>query len=426
VTILKWVGIVGAAGVAIALLVLAYLVASTDQRLGAQLAAIRAAGEPLSWGDLVAKAVPPEKNAAVFLRRAESDLEAIFKELSPIWDRRDYYDRPLSAEEQKAVKAAFDAYPKVMPLLEQAAACQEFDREIDYATVASDLEGTLFDPTGKHRTVARVLTLRVYYLLSKSQYDEALRDSILLLRLARHFEREPMTLGYLVGVACKGMGLDAANNVLQAGPVSKELRKELDAELARHDNLDGYRWAMRTERVYGLTQYAAIPARNVWPIRAQWNYDESKYLELMDMNLKCVSLPYTEVRASRQKIYAGLHSRFCVLASLVFPAIQSTYDATMRTKASARCLRVINALQARVPPGSDAVPKLSELGLPAEATTDPFTDKPLVVKKLPDGWLVYSVGEDLEDSGGAVDSSSGKPKDYGLGPPSAKPKKPTK
>jgi len=420
VTILKWVGIVGAAGVAIALLVLAYLVASTDQRLGAQLAAIRAAGEPLSWGDLAAKPVRPEKNAAVFLRRAESDLEAIFKELSPIWDRRDYYDRPLSAEEQKAVKAAFDAYPKVMPLLEQAAACQEFDREIDYATVASDLEGTLFDPTGKHRTVARVLTLRVYYLLSKSQYDEALRDSILLMRVARHFEREPMIVGYLVAVACKTMGLMAANDVLQAGPVSKELRKELDAELARQDNLDGYRWAMRTERVYGMQQYAAIPARNIWPIRAQWNYDESKYLWAMDEYLKSLSLSYADVKAARQRMEAGLQGRFCTLASLVFPAIQASYDATVRTQALARCLRVSNALQARVPPGSDAVPKLSDLGLPAEATTDPFSGKPLVVKKLPDGWLVYSVGEDLEDSGGDIDSPRTRPKDYGFGPPSAK------
>jgi hypothetical protein len=96
------------------------------------------------------------------------------------------------------------------------------------------------------------------------------------------------------------------------------------------------------------------------------------------------------------------------------------YDTTVRTQALARCLRVINALQARVPPGSDAVPKLSELGLPAEATTDPFTGKPLVVKKLADGWLVYSVGEDLEDSGGDVDSSHGKPKDYGFGPWAAK------
>ncbi len=420
-TILKWTGIVGAAGVAILLVVLAYLVWSTDQRLESQLAALRAAGEPLSWSELAAKPIPPEKNAAVLLRRAESDLEAIFKELGPIWDRPDRFDRPLSAEEQKSVNAAFDAYPKVMPLLEQAAACEEYDREVDYAAMASDMERT-----SKHRVVARVLYVRVYYLLSKKQYEEALRDSILLMRLTRHFEREPMMVGYLVAVACKGMAQQAAHDVLQAGPVSKELRKELDAELARQDNLDGYRWAMQTERIYGLQQYAAIPARNVWPIRAMWNYDESKYLWAMDESLKSVSLSYADVNATRQRMAAGLQSRFCNLAKLVFPALQAACDAALRTRAQARCLRVINALQAHVAPGSDTVPKLAELGLPAEATTDPFTGKPLVVKKLPVGWLVYSVGEDLEDNGGDIDSSRSKPKDYGFGPPAAKADKPAK
>ena len=33
-------------------------------------------------------------------------------------------------------------------------------------------------------------------------------------------------------------------------------------------------------------------------------------------------------------------------------------------------------------PGSDETPKLSELGLPIETTTDPFTGEPLHVKRL--------------------------------------------
>ena len=38
--------------------------------------------------------------------------------------------------------------------------------------------------------------------------------------------------------------------------------------------------------------------------------------------------------------------------------------------------------------GSDKTPKLTDLGLPAEATTDPYTGDPLHVKKTPKGWLV--------------------------------------
>ena len=53
----------------------------------------------------------------------------------------------------------------------------------------------------------------------------------------------------------------------------------------------------------------------------------------------------------------------------------------MRTRAEIRCLRVLNALQTHVPAGSNEMPKLSELGLPAETTTDPFNGEPLHVKK---------------------------------------------
>ena len=41
-------------------------------------------------------------------------------------------------------------------------------------------------------------------------------------------------------------------------------------------------------------------------------------------------------------------------------------------RATIRSLRVLNALQTHVPAGSNEVPKLTELGLPAETTTDPF------------------------------------------------------
>jgi hypothetical protein len=46
------------------------------------------------------------------------------------------------------------------------------------------------------------------------------------------------------------------------------------------------------------------------------------------------------------------------------------------------------------------------------ATLDPFSGKPLVVKRIEDGWMVYSVGENgIDDGGSFVDQ-----KDWGLGP----------
>jgi hypothetical protein len=93
-----------------------------------------------------------------------------------------------------------------------------------------------------------------------------------------------------------------------------------------------------------------------------------------------------------------------------------------RVRAMSRSLRLLNALQARVPPGTDRVPDLAGLGLPAEATIDPYNGKPLSVKWLPEGWMVYSVGGDGVDDGGKLDGRT----DIGAGPirPAGSPKTP--
>ena len=79
--ILKWTGIVLGGLVAIGLVANAMFVWTTDTRLERQLAEIRAAGDPLTLADLAPKPIPPEKNAATYLRRAEADVEAIENEI---------------------------------------------------------------------------------------------------------------------------------------------------------------------------------------------------------------------------------------------------------------------------------------------------------------------------------------------------------
>ena len=129
------------------------------------------------------------------------------------------------------------------------------------------------------------------------------------------------------------------------------------------------------------------------------------------------SIPYEQARETISGIYAGIRPRQASLpgafAKLLFPAINAFFVAHASGQAYVRTLRVLNAIQAHVPAGSNEVPKLSELGLPAEATTDPFNGEPLHVKRLPQGWLVYSVGRNLRDDDGKLDDNS----DVGVGPP---------
>jgi hypothetical protein len=78
-----------------------------------------------------------------------------------------------------------------------------------------------------------------------------------------------------------------------------------------------------------------------------------------------------------------------------------------------RCLRILDALQARQIGPGDAV-DLTKLSLPADVIVDPFDGKSMKIKASPAGWIIYSVGPNLVDDGGDVIGS--KAKDFGLAP----------
>jgi hypothetical protein len=99
---------------------------------------------------------------------------------------------------------------------------------------------------------------------------------------------------------------------------------------------------------------------------------------------------------------------------MLLRSLGATFSSVARVRADIRALRVLNAMQTHVLAGSNEIPKLSELGLPANTTTDPFNGQPLHVKKTAQGWLIYSVGRNLRDDGGKLDDPDG---DVGVGPP---------
>jgi hypothetical protein len=413
--ILKWTGIVLAGLVAIGLIANAWFVWTTDRRLERQLTAIREAGEPLTLADLARKPIPPEQNAATYLRRAEADVTAMNKEVyATDWYKGWDLGQRLPPEGAKLIKAAFVAHPRVMPLLERAAACPDYDAPFDCTGPPEQFIERLSPWMQDSRQHARILHLRAFLLAAEGKSDEAARTALVLTRLARHWQPDVLIAGMLVRATVQGIAIDAANAALQAGPVSSDLRGAVDAELARLERLSaaGSRRAVLGERAYGVASFAQMPARNFWLFaRGSWNRQESRYLDAMQMFLKLLDGPigYRQAAQTLDNAFAGAEAP---LVALLAPAIKAALVAVVQSQAMVRSLRVLNALQTHVPPESDRIPKLSELGLPVETTIDPFNGEPLHVKRLPQGWLVYSVGRDLHDDGGDLEHYN----DVGVGP----------
>jgi hypothetical protein len=253
-------------------------------------------------------------------------------------------------------------------------------------------------------------------LTAKGERDEALRASILTLQLARHLDREPTIVTYLVATAVRGIGVETANRVLRSGAITDSARDALDAELGLHDLTESYRHALITERAIGLTAFTELNLGQSWPARGFWNNAVIYYLDVMDSQLALAPQPYHQVLQAGAPEVSRPVSPWTALADMVLPSIEATRQATERTRATIQCLRIVEIVTRRQQQGVE-VTGLADLKLPEEDITDPFTGKPLLMKKLPEGWVVYSVGNDLDDGGGKLDGRS----DFGLGPVSPLP-----
>lgn len=113
----------------------AIFISITGSRLEKHLAAIRAAGDPVTLADLKRPLPPPEQNAATYVSRAREAEKAFDKETDPVLGS----DAARPYEEQmKAVRAGFAAYPGIIPLMQQAADCPDCNLDLPYDANPSD------------------------------------------------------------------------------------------------------------------------------------------------------------------------------------------------------------------------------------------------------------------------------------------------
>jgi hypothetical protein len=415
--ILKWFAICVAALIAILLVLNAFFVWSTGTALERRLLELRQAGDPVQLSDLAREPIPPELNADVYLRRATDDLDAIQQELMVLYPKTGVPTGDLSKAELEKLEQLFAAYPRLMPLLEQAAGCPDYDPGIDGSLPPSQFFQPGIQPTSRHRLLARVLRARTALLVAEGRIDDALANSVLVLRLTRHWRREPMLIGYLMTAACEQATMNGVNQALQAGPISPSARQALDAELALHDTMDGLLWALRSERSFSLSSVREqlFILRN-WLGRGTLNDLELRLIGLFDDYIDQARKPYSEVsaRKNQEATRRGGSNPFATLVTLLEPSLVACREPAECVRAMSRCLRVLNALQSRVATTSPQLPNLADLGLPLGATIDPYNGEPLHLTKTPTGYLVYSVGRNLVDDGGKLDGVT----DIGAGPKS--------
>jgi hypothetical protein len=250
------------------------------------------------------------------------------------------------------------------------------------------------------------------------QLDQGVRQGIMLLRLARMHESEPTLVSYLVTVAVRGVAVRGLYDVLAAGPVSPEMHTALDAELALADNPQTFVNVLKTERATAGDALEPISRSESPVLYRTFGWIVKRHylgsMQMLDDVIVESGKPWLVFRRALKP--GGTLSpltKYGILGKLLAPAVEASVEARDRDVSQLRALRVFNALRVYAEKHEREARGLADLEMREDAAMDPVTERPLIVKRTENGWLVYGVGKNGLDDGGAVHDEM---KDYGVGP----------
>lgn len=406
----KWLAVVAGGLLSTALLYFAFLNWQAGTCLEEQLQPLRQTGQPMSIAELAPPPVAPERNAVTYLRRAEKSVMAANKELAPLGEKHDdYYEKGrLNENGVELVEAALAAYSDAVPLIEQAADAPEYVPDHDYTLPPQPFLEPYLQKVQQARAFARLLQYRADLLLARHEREEALRNGLTLLRLDRHFQREPMLVAYLVSVAVQSMGIEQVSGALDDGAVGNELHDEVEAEVSKHLKSEAWVTTLKSERAYGIDSFREFRGLG---LPGAFKRDECDYLKRMAAEIEIGTAPRYKVETALAQMAADSQGAG-TLTQMILPALEAAREAQLRSRVRLQCLSVLNALTRQDREEETAPPSLDDLNLPDEIKLDPYNGQPLKIKRVESGWIVYSVGPNLKDDGGKIEKSE----DVGVGP----------
>jgi hypothetical protein len=381
--------------------------------VAAELAAIKARGEPLSVAELVRQIPAGGTNAA-------DSYDLAFSFLPP--DVAEQLDGLMADEDFARSFCADNA--AVFEFLEQATAS-------DVCAFPRDWNAPLYTLTfpeyAKMRTAARLLLVRSNLWAGEGRGDAALDDLRTMYKMGSHAQSDPTLISSLVGFAVFGMAVTGLEGtVAKSDPSPAACRRFFD-EVGRIDIRTPFHRAILGERasviqlfddvrvgrlsVADLVQEAGTDWQATHSTRAlsalhrsvgrPWlNLDELGYLERMDATLKALALPWPrshqELRSLNNADFGGL------ITALLLPVYERANWSVKRAAVNMALARAAVAVKGyraergRYPRSLDEVK-----GAGWAVPDDPFNSKPLHYRHTSSTFTVWSVGPNMKDDNAA-------------------------
>jgi hypothetical protein len=341
------------------------------------------------------------------------------------------FDDPLGGlapEEQLAPDALArlkQELDKVRPALEEARKLAAMPRGRYHVVYERNVLETRL---GDQAEARRVAILLAYDALRRGQDGDdkrALASCRAALNAARSLGDEPITMSQLIRIAGVVIACQATERALAQGEPPPDELESLQRAVETEDAHPGLLITLRGERAMSDALFRAIEDGDVavnglagvkwdWPQsalvsvwRLDTHADHALLLSLLTRRIAEVRLPMHEQSGAERQLEQELRHlpRKAVLTGLLMPAMSKLGAASRRKHAHVRCLAAALAAE-RYRREHGAWPESLEKLVPghlAEVPLDPFDGLPLRYRRLADGVMIYSVGQDGIDNGGNLD-----------------------
>jgi hypothetical protein len=423
---------------AITLVVGGYFYSSyqAERRLQAAIAAADRDDPHWRLEDLEAhrEAIPDAQNSALIVEAAQQLLPSVGFSLGAT---PAHSAQQLDAEQARALRANLK---EATAALAQARKLKDFPQGRYAVAWSEDAVSTPLPHLQRVRQLANVLAADAELRAHDKDLDGALESCLANLNGARSIGDEPTYISALVRVAIRAITLGRLEQVLSQGEPSEAAMAATQKAWEREEQFPLLFAASRGERAFsdrailalqngkvsstklagggpgsGLTGKASIDrVINYFRIGSLPN-NRAALLELHHDIIAAARLPEMERKERFDKIRVE-SVKLPWLARLLFPAADkvaqamSRSDAQMRTMIAALAAERYRKAHGRWPESLAAlVPQYLR-----EVPLDPFDGKPLRLRRLSDGLVIYSVGLDGQDNGGTLANNFAPGTDIGV------------
>src|ERR1035441_7349198 len=280
------------------------------------------------------------------------------------------------------------------------------------------------------RQAARLLELESIKNTEEQHPQPAVESVVASLGVSRSLNQEPTLISYLVRIACQGITLESLERILNRMPLTDARLSRLAAGIQESENQQVFTRAFVGERCMHVDVFQGLRTENIFLKEISdgardedvlWlrirratgllELDETACLDIMERNVYATQLlPPESIAASHavadkvQRLAPWhLFSRMLLRELDMFFSKSAPCDAKIRDAQAALAVERYRLANGKLPGQlGDLVPAF----LPS-VPSDPFDGKPLRYKTLTKGYVVYSVGDDREDNGGAEKDSKG-------------------